>query len=211
MLHFETIEPGTLDILTRLLSSPEFSELRLAGGTALALQVGHRKSVDIDLFGTISVDPLDISLRLNSIGKTVLLHDTPNIHIFSVNGIKVDIVNYPYPWLDHPICSDRLRLATKNDIAAMKLAAITNRGTKKDFFDLYFLLQEFKLKQMLDLYSQKFHDGSPFLVLKSLTYFDDAENDPTPVMLAQISWDTVKKYIQNEIKNFSGKQRPSAS
>ena len=111
---------------------------------------------------------------------------------------KVDFVNYTYPWLDEIKSADDLRLAGLKDIAAMKLAAVPGRGTKKDFIDIYFLLKQFSLKEMLEYYKQKYADGSEFLVLKSLTYFEDAEPEQEPVMLKNISWQAVKDTVLNE-------------
>ena len=98
----------------------------------------------------------------------VQLKKSPNINIFIINNIKVYIVNYPYPWIEKPLVTNSIIMADKSDIAAMKLAAITGRGTKKDFIDLYFLLKYFTLAEMLTFYKQKYSDGSEFLVMKSL-------------------------------------------
>lgn len=204
MLYYETIDPSTLELLKNLLAFREFSELRLAGGTSLALQIGHRKSIDLDLFGKLEADEFSISRCLNNLGPVVLLKQSQNINIYLVNGVKVDLVNYPYPWIESVNNSDQLRLAGKKDIAAMKLAAITGRGTRKDFIDLYFLLQENSLKTLLSYYTEKFSDGSPFLVLKSLAYFDDAENEETPYMLKNIKWNVVKGKILSELEDYLG-------
>ena len=111
------------------------------------------------------------------------------------NGIKVDFVNYKYPWIDAAVCEDGVLLAGIRDIAAMKISAIIGRGTKKDFIDIAFLLQKFSPKEILDFYSLKYSDGSIFMALKSLTYFDDAESDIMPDMLAEKSWEKVKKEV----------------
>ncbi len=84
----------------------------------------------------------------------------------------------------------------------MKLAAITGRGTKKDFIDIYFLLNRFSFRQMLGFYEQKYHDGSLFMVLKSLSYFEDAEQDIMPKMFNEINWDKVKKKITETIYDY---------
>jgi len=202
MLHYETIDPTTLELLKNLLQIPEFSDLRLAGGTSLALQIGHRKSIDLDLFGKLEADSFAVSSHLSRLGESILLKQTQNIHIYLINGIKVDLVNYPYPWIEEINDRDQLRLAGKSDIAAMKLAAITGRGTRKDFIDLYFLLREFDLETMLRFYSEKFYDGSPFLVLKSLTYFEDAEQDPDPFMIGEIEWQSVKERISLAVMEY---------
>jgi predicted nucleotidyltransferase component of viral defense system len=202
MLYYTTIDPIALELLKQFSAIPYFSNLYLAGGTSLALQIGHRKSIDLDLSGTVEPDDISIANILKSFGNIQLIKKTPNILIYIVNGIKVDIVNYSYPWIDAACIEDQLRLAGKKDIAAMKLAAITGRGSRKDFVDLYFLLQEFSLQEMLSFYNQKYDDGSSFLVLKSLTYFDDAELDPQLIMLKKVDWKKVKLSIVNSVDIF---------
>ncbi len=199
MLHYETIDKGTLDLLKHLQSSAIFSEARLVGGTALALQLGHRKSVDLDLFGHINLVDEELSELYSSIGHTKILSTSKNIKAFMVNGVKVDTVNYGFKWLDDEIQIDGIRLASLRDIAAMKIAAIVNRGTKKDFIDIYYLLEHFSINDMLDLYCEKYPEGSLFIVLKSLTYFDDAESDPMPYMFYDISWEEIKQSISDVI------------
>jgi hypothetical protein len=199
MLHYKTIDATTLGILRKIQSEPEFSELRLVGGTALALQISHRKSIDIDLFGKLDSDSIQVMKKLDRTGKTIILSKSENIGIYSINGIKVDIVNYPYKWLEEPVKEDGLTLAGMQDIAAMKLAAITNRGSKKDFIDLFFLLRHFTFSELLIFYQDKYHDGSVFHVLKSLSYFDDADEDEAPVMLDHVRWVDVKKFISKSL------------
>lgn len=202
MLYFETIDPPTLELLKALQTQPAFSKLRLVGGTSLALQIGHRKSIDIDLFGEITGDEYEVLNQVNAISTATIINKTKNINIFLINGIKVDIVNYSYPWLSPPILSNDIKLANTKDIAAMKLSAITGRGTKKDFIDLFFLLKEYSLKDMLSFYDNKYPDGSEFLVLKSLTYFNDAEEDESPIMLIQQNWETVKERIKAVVQQY---------
>ena len=108
-------------------------------------------------------------------------------------------MNYSYEWLDDCLTLDGIQLASKSDIAAMKVSAIINRGTKKDFIDLYYLLKEFTLSQILELYMRKYPDGSEFIALKSLTYFEDAEQDPMPYMFENVSWADMKAQILQEI------------
>lgn len=178
---------------------PELKQLRLVGGSALALHLGHRTSVDLDLFGKIETDEFGISSAVNSLGNAKILKKSPNIFIYIINSIKVVFVNYPFAWLDSETVEDGIRLAGMRDIAAMKLSAITGRGTKKDFIDLYFLLRVFTLKEMLGFYSRKFPEASEFLVLKSLTYFGDAENDETPTIFEDITWPEIKDFLKKII------------
>lgn len=202
MLHFETVDSPTLELLNKIMAEPLFSPLRLVGGTAMALQTGHRKSVDLDLFGALSFDETILTETVSSMGNIVWLNKLKNIKSLLVNGIKVDFVNYSYPWLSEPLNENNIRLASKKDIAAMKLSAITGRGAKKDFTDLYFLLKEFSLKKMVQLYEEKFADGSAFMVLKSLVYFEDAENDEMPEMLMPASWEMIKKTVTQHHRKY---------
>lgn len=203
MLFYETIHPSTLELLKNLQKEDAFSKLLLVGGTSLALQIGHRISVDIDLFGEIHLPKDVINNILSSYGKLMNIHQTDNINIYTLNGIKTDIVNYSYPWLNSPVADSGLRLASKEDIAAMKLSAVTGRGSKKDFIDIFFLLREYSIQQMLSFYEKKYSDGSIFMVLRSLSYFEDADLEPMPKMLIKTDWDNVKQKIISEIKKVS--------
>ena len=201
MLHYETIDPKTLGLLKKLQKIKAFSYLRLVGGTSLALQIGHRESIDIDLFGEIKTDNITIAKELDKIGNITIIKKSESINIYLINNIKVDIVNYHYKWIDEKIIEDDLILASKKDIAAMKLAAITGRGTKKDFIDLFFLLKEYTFVEILNFYKDKYHDGSEFLVLKSLLYFEDAERNEEPKFFKQYNWDEIKKTITTTVEN----------
>ena len=204
MLQFQTVPSATLELLKKIMNNPVFNTLRLVGGTGLALHIGHRISNDLDLFGSLTADKITIDAELNKMGRVVKLRETENIHIFIINDVKVDLVNYSYPWIEKAQKTDGIVLAGFQDIAAMKLAAINGRGTKKDFIDLFFLLKEYSLEQMLGFYSQKYHDGSIFMVLRSLVYFDDADPEPMPEMLLNVNWDDVKKTINEQVVGVSG-------
>ena len=195
MLYFETIESKTLGLLKEIQANPGFDGTRLVGGTALALQIGHRKSIDLDFFGELTCREYELEQQLRVFGKTQLINRSKLVETYLVNGIKVDFVEYAYPWLNDVLIYDDLRLALIDDIAAMKLAAITNRGTKKDFVDLFFLLDYFSIEQMFDLYTKKYSDSLGLPVLKSLTWFEDADDEPMPVMLKPCDWNNVKDTI----------------
>ena len=203
MLQLSTIDPSTLELLKKLMTFKEFSEMRLVGGTALALQIGHRRSVDLDFFGKIDFENIYTANTFKSFSKVITLKSSKNINIFSIDDVKVDFVNYTYPWLKSEILIEGLRLAGIPDIAAMKLAAVTGRGSRKDFIDIYFLLKRFSLKQMIGFYNNKFYDGSEYMVLKSLTYFDDAEGDYSIDLIHKVSWTKVKKSILNAVNVYN--------
>jgi len=199
MLQLSTIEQNTLELLKKLQKLPLLAKTRLVGGTALALQIGHRKSIDLDFFGELDFEIQELIDSIKEFANLTILSESKNIHIYSINGIKVDFVNYKYPWIDDAVCEDGILLAGIRDISAMKISAIIGRGTKKDFIDIAFLLQRFSLKEILDFYSLKYNDGSIFTAMKSLTYFDDAESDIMPDMLIKKSWKQTKKEIISKV------------
>ena len=199
MLYLETVESSTLELLKKLQRLPVLEQTRLVGGTALALQLGHRKSIDLDFFGTIDCEAEYLRESIAGIASLTILKESPHIHIYIVDGIKVDIVNYKYPWLDDVVLEQGLRLASVSDIAAMKITAIIGRGTKKDFIDIAFLLHHFSLEEILHFYAAKYNDSSVFMAMKSVAYFDDAEADPMPDMFVNQSWQQVKAYILSKI------------
>lgn len=199
MLQLSTIDTATLELLKKLMCFDVFKNMRLVGGTALALQIGHRKSIDLYFFGNIDFQNVYTAKTFANFNKVVILKSSKNINIFSIDDVKVDFVNYDYPWLKGELVIDGIRLAGFEDIAAMKLAAITGRGSRKDFIDIYFLLQQFGLKELIGFYNKKYFDGSEYMVLKSLTYFDDAENGDDIDMIHKISWDMIKNYILNKV------------
>lgn len=199
MLSYQTVEPHTLELLKYLSAVPEFSTLRLVGGTSLALQYGHRTSVDLDFFGTFDPD-VSFSDILCRYGQLSIIKETPKIRVYQLDGIKVDFVNYNYPWLNQPLLTDGITLATPPDIAAMKVNAIEGRGSKKDFIDLYYLLQHYSIGEILDFYKEKYPEHSQFRALMSMAYFEDADMQPMPRMFESISWDDMKQIILDEVK-----------
>lgn len=201
MLSYKTVEPHTLELLKRIMAEPLFADMRLVGGTALALQYGHRQSVDLDVFGSMPQDAEEMEEKLSLIGELHIIKSSDRIRIYSLDRIKVDFVDYSrYPWIDKPVVDGTVRLASPKDIAAMKVNAAEGRGTKKDFIDIYFLLQHYSLSDILDFYSQKYPEYSKFRALMSLTYFEDAEDQLMPKMVKAVSWETVKKEIDNAVK-----------
>lgn len=137
---------------------------------------------------------------IDHLGKIRVVNQTPKILNLFIDDIKVDFVSYRYNFIESPLNIDNLNLASIQDIAAMKLSAITGRGSRKNFIDLYFILQQFTLPQIFDFYNSKFPDGTDFLVFKSLTYFDDAEIEPMPKMIKQVNWEDIKNKIIKEVK-----------
>ena len=204
MLSFQTVLPDTLELLKVLMQQPLFDDLRLVGGTSLALQYGHRRSVDLDFFGHTTEDVDELTNMLSSCAKKVVRGNcSKSIKAYFLNDVKVDIVNYGYKWIDEPVVSDGLRLASPKDIAAMKVNAVIGRGTKKDFVDVYFLLRHFTFDEIMQFYLQKYTDGSEYRALLSMTYFEDADLQPMPFMFQQVGWDTIKDEIKHQVEMYN--------
>jgi predicted nucleotidyltransferase component of viral defense system len=184
------------------MGKPYLSPFVLVGGTALALQIGHRISIDLDLFCVQDFDTEELLPNLlNDYALTVSVK-MPQTLICSIEQIKVDFIRFKYPFI-RPIKHEQgIRMLSLEDIAPMKLDAITGRGSKKDFFDLYFLLQRYSLLNLLELYQEKYPHQTLFHVVKSLTYFEDAEQMPDPITLdRKVSWGKVKKGIVQAVKS----------
>jgi len=199
MLYYETVRPSTLALLKKIMAVPELEDFNLVGGTALALQLGHRISIDLDFFGQSNLPLEEIISLLSERPKLTILTQSRNILVLNIEDIKVDFVNYQYPLLKPFQMLEGIRLVAPEDIAAMKLAAVAGRGRKRDFYDLYFLLQQFQLDELIQFYNDKYPDGSEFMIVKSLIYFDDAELDEDPILLKEADWQLVKTYITKEV------------
>ena len=157
MLQTQTVVPELMELLKKIMSEKLFSDFNLVGGTSLALQIGHRNSVDIDLFGNSEINSEIFIEKLSEFGNVKVSQSTKNILITKINDVKVDFVNYKYPLLSEYLFIENIRMLSTKDIAAMKLNAIAGRGSKKDFIDLYFLLNEFSLKEILSFYEKKYN------------------------------------------------------
>ena len=200
MLQRQVVDEKTFLLLKELQAIPELKELRLVGDTSLALQLGHRISIDLDLFGSFDSSlPLEMFLfDFENVNKT---GSNRFMQFFEIDGVKVDFVNYNYPWLNEPLIEEGIKLASIEDIAAMKINAIINRGTKKDFIDIDFLLERYSLAQILELYQQKYGVKDYQIALRCLSYFEDAENETMPRMLVKKDWKTIKSDIIEKIRN----------
>lgn len=204
MLSYDTVEPSSLSLLKALMQEDAFNDMRLVGGTALALQYGHRQSIDLDFFGELNCDTEETKAVLSKYGQVTVLKETETIRIYIVNNIKVDFVHYScYPWIDDAIRENDIRLASAKDIAAMKINAIEGRGTRKDFVDIYYILEHFTLSEIMNFYKEKYPNYSDFRALMSLTYFEDAEQQPMPKMFDKTSWTDMKQKILEEVRKYN--------
>lgn len=204
MLQLRTILSDTLELLRDIQQLPCAKDFRLVGGTALALQYGHRQSVDLDFFGVLPDDAEQMENQLQSIGQVNILKTSSRIRIYQINGIKVDFVDYSrYAWIDSVVIDDGIIMASPKDIAAMKVNAIEGRGTKKDFIDIFLLLQHYSLNEILEFYSAKYPEHSVFRALKSLTYFEDANEQIPPKTFDLPMWEDIKKSILSAVNDYN--------
>jgi hypothetical protein len=172
----------------------------LAGGTGLALQYGHRRSADLDLFRETEFDSLELSARLQGqagLERVALERGTAHLVL---HGVKVSFLHYPYPPLFPLRAYGNLQVADPRDIACMKVQAIGDRGTRRDFVDLYVVAREYGLGQVLEWFVRKYAAVaySRTQYLKALTYFRDAEQDADPDLRAQITWAAVTEFFRSE-------------
>ena len=203
MLSVQAVTPHTLELLKTLSAEPELKGMRLVGGTSLALQYGHRQSIDLDFFGHINVGQDELVAKLSETGSLTVTNRTPHILQTIINNVKVDFVEYGfYKWIDQPIIEAGICLASDKDIAAMKVNAIMGRGSKKDFIDLFVLLQRYSLSEILQFYKLKYPEYSEYRALLSMTYFEDAEMQDTPRLFIQDSWEDIKLTIIDTVRDY---------
>jgi predicted nucleotidyltransferase component of viral defense system len=201
MLHLKAVPPGTLDLLRRLCAHPATDGFALVGGTSLALRFGHRMSVDLDFFRPEKFDNKIVSAALAAdFPSFQLTNDNSNGMMAFIENVKADFVTYRYPLLHPYETIEGVRMMSLPDVVAMKLGAISNRGAKKDFYDLYTLLNELGLDEILRCYALKFPNHDPMIPLRSMIYFEDAEDTETPKTLIKTTWAKVKSDIQKAVR-----------
>ena len=175
----------------------------LAGGTALCLQIGHRISMDLDFFTPKEFDAKELIRSLERVGKFKLEKQSWGTILGTLEGIKFSIFVYKYPHLFPFKSIFGINILDVRDIAAMKIDAISTRGIRRDFIDLYFICREgIPLREILSLYNRKYGTLTSNIIhiQKSLVYFIDAEATPMPKMLKKVDWEDIKKYFENEVK-----------
>lgn len=207
MLHKSPaiISAQTFKLIQELQQLPELSGFYLVGGTALALQLGHRNSIDIDLFTLNDFSAEDIEGLLKPKYTYTATLSRKNTVLAVVNNIKTDFIKHAYPLVLPPITEEGITFLSKEDIAAMKFHAIIQSGKRlKDFIDIYYLLQHFSMRQMIEFFTRKYSYSNPMIAMKAINFFDEIdENIDPPKLLTPISLQQIKKRIQE------GTQKPS--
>ncbi len=202
----ETLSTNTKTALGLLGQSHLLDFAYLAGGTACALQLGHRVSIDLDFFTNQEFDAKKIIQALQKIGHFKLQQEEWGTILGSFEDVRFSLFIYNYPVLFPAGSLENIRVAHLKDIAAMKVDAIGSRGIKRDFVDLYFICKEgLPLKEAITLYDQKYGTlaSNQIHVQKSLVYFEDADIAAMPTMLKKVSWDDIKYFFESETKTLS--------
>ncbi|MCK5137364.1 MAG: nucleotidyl transferase AbiEii/AbiGii toxin family protein [Bacteroidales bacterium] len=206
MLHKESIKGETFELLKTLMRDERLSDFKLAGGTSLALYLGHRKSIDFDLFTEKSFDAGSIEKHLIETYDFKSDFLERNTIKGSINDIKVDCITHNYPFVESPLTTkDGIRIYGIKDIAAMKLSAIADDGTRlKDFIDIACLSTKLSLSDMLNAYQQKYKNSNPIRALKGLTFFEDVNfNEPIQMIQGKYNWDKIEMRLHIMIKKES--------
>jgi len=175
----------------------------LSGGTALALHLGHRESVDLDFFSQEEFEPEKVQRLLEKeFQLEEITIDSGTLNCYA-DKMKLQFLFYPYKLLEDPTVLEGISVSSVQDIACTKLLTISSRGSKKDFIDLYFIFELFSLPELFELLKKKYseQDYNLLHILKSLVYFDDAEGQPSPRMHKEVSWITVKNVIGQNVKS----------
>jgi predicted nucleotidyltransferase component of viral defense system len=202
MLREETVEPGTLGLLRKLVSLPEMRQYRLVGGTALSLLYGHRKSIDLDFF---TDEPHDLAVLLpaleNNFGRVIPINERfKNIY-------QCEIQNVKDPFLNPVQIIAEIPFADTKDLIALKLNAVKGRGVKKDFWDVAKLLEFYTLKELFQFYHERYPYDDTQALNRSIIYFADAEDAPQPESFDGMTWAKVKSTITNAFDDYFSKKR----
>ncbi|MEI6144166.1 MAG: nucleotidyl transferase AbiEii/AbiGii toxin family protein [Candidatus Berkelbacteria bacterium] len=182
----------------------------LAGGTALALQLGHRDSIDFDFFSEQSFSTEDLTKKVEQIFQNhqiAKIQEEKDTLTFIIDDtIKISFFAFPYKPINPLLDEDNFKMASLEDIGAMKLSAITSRSVLKDYVDLYFILHKISLEELFKLTKEKFPTIDVNLILKSLVYFDDILEEPILFKHDDdISFELVKKYLSETVTNYLAK------
>ena len=200
MLHNTAVPLTLFRVLSDLQAALADTGFTLAGGTSLALRFGHRVSVDLDFFTNDPFDPPTLADQIGATQASITGMSAGSLQL-RIGEVKVEFFHHAYPLLANPDLIEGIRFASLADVAAMKLNAIINRGSKKDFHDIALLLDHLPLPTMIAHYQAKYHPASLLMVVRSLAWFDDADAEPDPISLHNDSWPAIKAKISSAIRS----------
>jgi hypothetical protein len=180
------------------MNDKELQDFFLVGGTALSLQIGHRISIDLDLFTVNSFDDNELLGYLENTYRFQLDYQSKNTLKGNINSVKVDFITHGYPLVEPLIIDEGIRMAGPEDISAMKLNAISGNGTRlKDFIDMAYLSSKLTLSQMVEAYAHKYSSRNPVMVIKSLGYHQDINfTEPIEMIAGKYTWKGIEKRLK---------------
>lgn len=197
----QSISSETKLVLEKIVQSGLADNFYLGGGTALAIELGHRQSIDLDWFSESDFSNGTIKEKLSGLGRLEIVGEEDGTLNAVLDGVKITFLRYRYQLLFPTVEFEKIQLADERDIAAMKIDAASSRGSKKDFIDLYFLLKKYTLSELIGFFEQKYEgiEYNKLHILKSLVYFEDADSEPMPIMIQSADWKAMREIIQNKV------------
>lgn len=203
MIFRETISEELAAVIQKVFDEPSFNNFRLCGGTALALQFGHRISVDADFVAEKDFNREVIIKIANEVFQNTsdIQNGTHGVFL-RADSIKVDFLTWNIPFIREQIAFKNWRLCSLEEIAAMKLFAITQRGEKKDYFDIAALLSKYSLVQLFDFYKERHPQNDVSVVARFLVSYSDFDNSPDPIMLNNMKWEDCKTILQKSVGEY---------
>lgn len=203
MLQQEAVEKGTLDLIKRFMADQQFNAFYLVGGTALALKIGHRKSIDIDLFTDTLFNAAEVASHIETSYQAINVRSLKNGVFSIVDGVKVDVIAHQYPLLNAIEEVEGIRMLSLLDIGAMKLNSIHGNGTRlKDFIDVYALLEHLPLQELLQACECKYPDINTAMARNALLYHNDIEHSEKVDFIGkEIAWPVVAERLKQAAAN----------
>lgn len=206
MLYLQILNQNQLDLLKRL----DFLEndMYLAGGTALALQLGHRTSLDFDFYSKTEFNSEILISKFQDKFKDNMIVDriAKGTIILTINTVSFSLFHYPYKLISNELNLEQTKMASIEDATAMKLIAIAMRGKRRDFIDVYYLLKKYSLQDLMNFVKEKYPTFEELMILKGLIFFEDAEDDDMArgikIFDQDFSWKKAKEFITNEVKKY---------
>lgn len=201
MLHTETVETRTLDLIRTLMSDTKFQDFFLVGGTALSLKLGHRMSIDIDMFTDKAFDTASIFEHLESNFEFTDGNVVNNAVFGFIEDVKVDFISHQYPLIKPVEVNEGIRMLSLEDIGAMKLHAIVQNGSRlKDFIDVYYLLEKIPFALLSKAYCQKYPNATPQMAHSGLLYHADIDfSVPITMLKSEPDWSTIDSRLKNAV------------
>lgn len=203
MLYKETVTKEMWELLQKLMKDEKLKDFNLVGGTALSLKIGHRLSIDLDLFTTKDFDELAMLAHLGNQHPIKIREIDTNTMLLDIGNVKVDIIAHKYSWQEPIETEEGVRLVSLCDIGAMKLHAIFQNGTRiKDFVDMHFLLEHHPLKTYLQAYVNKY-GRDPGLALRALLHHDNIDREEKVKLKKgkETNWNKMTERLEKAVSN----------